>query len=106
MTASALDLDLVVGDQLGADEGVGRSDVAETAAVGRRHRVPLIEIAKIDPCAHHVSKRAAQRLDAGGDLVEEVNRLAVRIAPHTTAALPWVAVVPLTRMRLPIRTAR
>ena len=48
--------------------------------------------------AHHVVELAAERLDGGADLVEDVDGLAFGIAGHTMVLSPWVAVVPLTRI--------
>ena len=77
-----LDLDLVVADQARhLDQRVRRPDVAEIAAVdARRPASHWRLVAHIDARAHDVLERAAERLDARCDLVEDVDGLAAGIA--------------------------
>jgi hypothetical protein len=71
-----------------------------------RHAFPLRGIPEIDARADDVVEAGTQRAQAGGDLVEDVDGLARGIAGADDLARPWVAVVPLTRMRSPRRIAR
>src|SRR3954451_21190130 len=85
----SLDLDVIVADQLRLDQGVGRADIAEVAAMHPRHRLPLFHIAEVDAGAHDVLEIAAERRDAGRDLVQDVDGLAARVAfaDHLAAAM-------------------
>src|SRR5215468_1175136 len=86
-----LDFNLVVADECrGLDQGVCGTHAAEVAAVHARGRFPLRGVAQIDARADHVLKRATERPDAGGDLVEDVDRLACDVA-GTNHLAPCVA---------------
>src|SRR4029077_14378299 len=53
------------------------------------NRLPCIGAAQIDPRTHHIGETAAERRDAGCDLIEDIDRLPRRIpgADHLAVAM-------------------
>src|SRR5262245_16416566 len=85
-----LDLDLVVADQGGnLDEAVGGTGRSEIPPMDLRDRFAVRGVGEVDAGAHDVGRAAAERGDAGRDLVEDVDRLAggVAAAHHLALAM-------------------
>src|SRR5438132_4094291 len=82
------DLDFVASDEPGnLHERVGGSYRAEIPTVNARHAFGTRGVAHVDPGADHVVELAAERLDSGADLVEDVHGLSFRITRTDHGAL-------------------
>ena len=103
-----LDFDQVVSGQIvDRDQGVGRLQSAENATVGCADGFGVGDVRQIDAGARDVFNRSVEGADGADNLVDDVSRLCSRVARrHDAVGPPAVAVVPETRMRSPMRRAR
>src|SRR6266446_1233527 len=82
------DLDFVASDEPGNfHERVGGAYRAEIPTVNARHAFGTRGVAHVNPGADHVVELAAERLDGGADLVEDIDGLSFRIARTDHGAL-------------------
>src|SRR5206468_2943573 len=65
----------------------GGSHRAEIAAVDARHPLRMRSISDVNPRADHVVELAAERLDGGADLVEDIDGLSFGVARTYHGAL-------------------